>query len=57
MRAWSRWRRRRRLIGLTSGLKFLDAQGNIPAALMSDAVHPTLAGYRVWGDALAPLLP
>ena len=42
---------------LDLGPKFLDAQGNIPAALMIDAVHPTLAGYQIWGDALAPLLP
>ena len=39
------------------GPKFLDAEGNIPVALMGDAVHPTLAGYQIWGDALAPSLP
>ncbi len=42
---------------LDIGPKFLDAQGNIPTALMSDAVHPTFSGYQIWGDALAPLLP
>ena len=42
---------------LDLGAKFLDSDGNIPAALMSDAVHPTLAGYQIWGDALAPSLP
>ena len=42
---------------LDLGPKFLDAQGNIPPSLMSDAVHPTLAGYQIWGDALKPLLP
>ena len=41
---------------LDLGPMFLDAQGNIPTALMSDAVHPTLAGYRIWGDALSPIL-
>ena len=42
---------------LDLGAKFVDAAGNIPVALMSDAVHPTLAGYQIWGDALAPTLP
>ena len=42
---------------LDLGAKFLDAEGNIPVALMSDAVHPTLAGYQIWGDTLAPSLP
>ncbi len=42
---------------LDLGARFLDAEGNIPVALMSDAVHPTLAGYQIWGDALAPSLP
>ncbi len=42
---------------LDIGPRLLDAQGNIPVALMSDAVHPTLNGYQIWGDALAPSLP
>jgi lysophospholipase L1-like esterase len=42
---------------LDLGPKFLDDQGNIPTTLMSDAVHPTLAGYQIWGDALALMLP
>jgi lysophospholipase L1-like esterase len=42
---------------LDLGAKFLDAEGNISVALMSDAVHPTLAGYQIWGDTLAPSLP
>jgi lysophospholipase L1-like esterase len=36
--------------------QFLDAQGNIPATLMDDAIHPTPAGYKIWSEALAPLL-
>ena len=36
--------------------KFLDPQGNIPTALMHDAIHPSAAGYRLWSDALLPLL-
>lgn len=42
---------------LDIGPKFPDAQGNIPTALMSDAVHPTLSGYQISGDALTSLLP
>ena len=41
---------------LDIGGKFLDAQGNIPKNIMDDAVHPTPAGYKIWSDALAPLL-
>ena len=36
--------------------KFIDNDGNIPKKLMDDAVHPTAAGYKIWSDALIPLL-
>ena len=41
---------------LDIGGEFLDADGNIPPALMGDAIHPTPAGYGLWSSALAPLL-
>jgi beta-glucosidase len=41
---------------LDIGEKFLDADGNIPKALMRDSVHPTQAGYKIWRDALISLL-
>lgn len=41
---------------LDIGDQFLDAEGIIPAALMNDAIHPTLAGYEIWQKALLPLL-
>ena len=41
---------------LDIGDKFLDANGNIPKSLMRDTVHPTKAGYKIWSDALLPLL-
>jgi lysophospholipase L1-like esterase len=31
---------------------FLDAAGNIPAELMSDALHPTTKGYELWAEAV-----
>lgn len=34
----------------------LDANGNIPRELMDDAIHPTPAGYKIWQEALLPLL-
>ena len=42
------------LLDLTA--KFLDPEGNIPKELMHDAIHPSAAGYRIWSDALLPLL-
>ena len=41
---------------LDIGASFVDAQGNIPPSLMEDAVHPTAAGYRIWQEALLPVL-
>ncbi|MEO6078331.1 MAG: GDSL-type esterase/lipase family protein [Steroidobacteraceae bacterium] len=35
------------------GALFTDADGNIPAALMSDGIHPGPQGYEVWAQAVA----
>ena len=41
---------------LDIGAKFLDASGNIPADVMSDALHPSTKGYEIWADAvIAPV--
>jgi beta-glucosidase len=41
---------------LDIGDVFLDADGNIPAEIMSDGLHPGPAGYRLWAEAVeAPL--
>lgn len=41
---------------LDIGAKFLDAQGNIPADIMPDKLHPTEKGYEIWAEAVkAPL--
>lgn len=41
---------------LDIGDKFLDAEGNLPADIMPDALHPNLKGYQIWADAIQPLL-
>jgi lysophospholipase L1-like esterase len=37
---------------LDIGAKFLDAGGNIPKDVMSDALHPTTKGYEIWAEAV-----
>jgi lysophospholipase L1-like esterase len=37
---------------LDIGAKFLDADGNIPRDVMSDALHPTSKGYEIWAEAV-----
>lgn len=37
---------------LDIGSKFLDAEGNIPKDVMSDALHPTGKGYEIWAEAV-----
>lgn len=41
---------------LDIGDKFLDAEGNIPAEIMPDALHPKAKGYGIWAEAIQPLL-
>jgi beta-glucosidase len=37
---------------LDIGAQFLDADGNIPADVMSDALHPSTKGYEIWAKAV-----
>ena len=37
---------------LDIGDVFLDDQGNIPAEVMSDGLHPGPEGYRRWAEAV-----
>jgi lysophospholipase L1-like esterase len=37
---------------LDIGPKFLDADGNIPRDVMSDALHPSSKGYEIWAEAV-----
>ncbi|HVW21337.1 MAG TPA: GDSL-type esterase/lipase family protein [Opitutaceae bacterium] len=41
---------------LDIGAKFLGPDGRIPDAIMADHLHPTLAGYRIWVEAMQPTL-
>jgi lysophospholipase L1-like esterase len=37
---------------LDIGAGFLDAEGNIPQDVMSDALHPSAKGYEIWAKAV-----
>jgi len=37
---------------LDIGSEFLDADGNIPADVMSDGLHPSTKGYEIWAKAV-----
>lgn len=41
---------------LDIGNKFLDASGNLPKEIMPDFLHPNAEGYKIWADAMQPLL-
>jgi lysophospholipase L1-like esterase len=41
---------------LDIGAKFLNSEGNIPADVMSDGLHPSSKGYESWAEAVAPTL-
>jgi lysophospholipase L1-like esterase len=37
---------------LDIGEAFLDENGDIPTEIMSDGLHPSTAGYRIWAEAV-----
>jgi lysophospholipase L1-like esterase len=37
---------------LDIGAEFLDADGNIPVDVMTDALHPSTKGYEIWAKAV-----
>lgn len=41
---------------LDIGGQFLDDEGKIPGELMHDAIHPSAKGYKIWSEALIPML-
>jgi lysophospholipase L1-like esterase len=41
---------------LDIGAKFLAADGTLPADVMPDALHLSEKGYRIWAEAMEPLL-
>lgn len=42
----------RNVFYLDIGAKFLDAEGNLPADIMPDKLHPTEKGYEIWAQAV-----
>ena len=42
----------KRVYYMDIGAKFLDAEGNIPKDVMSDALHPGPKGYEIWAEAV-----
>ena len=46
----------RRVHYMDIGAKFLDAEGNIPRDVMSDALHPGPRGYEIWAEAVKDTL-
>lgn len=38
------------------GHRFLSEDGSIPASIMPDSLHLSEEGYRIWADAISPLL-
>lgn len=41
---------------LDIGAAFLDSDGNIPADVMPDGLHPEAKGYELWHEAMQPTL-
>ncbi len=41
---------------LDIGERFLNADKNIPADVMSDSLHPSSKGYEIWADAVGTTL-
>lgn len=41
---------------LDIGERFQNEDGTIPTSLLSDGVHPTEAGYRIWAEAIEPIV-
>ena len=46
----------KRIHYLDIGNHFLLTDGSISAEIMPDYLHPSVAGYQIWADAIAPKL-
>ena len=45
-----------RVTFLDLGSKFLAADGTLPREIMPDFLHPSAAGYKIWADAIQPIV-
>jgi len=45
-----------RVTFLDLGPKFLAADGTLPREIMPDFLHPNAAGYKIWADAIQPVV-
>ena len=36
--------------------KFLDENGELPKSIMPDMLHPNAKGYKIWADAMEPMI-
>jgi lysophospholipase L1-like esterase len=46
----------RRVTYLDISPQMIEADGTIAPEMMPDAVHPTARGYRIWADAIRPIV-
>ena len=44
------------LVRLDLWNRYVGPDGSIPKSLMFDALHPTVKGYDIWGEALRPIV-
>lgn len=45
---------RKTVFYLDLGTRFLEPDGTLPGELMPDYLHPDVAGYKIWADAIKP---
>ena len=46
----------RKVIYIDFGDKFLSPDGTLDAAIFPDFIHPSEKGYRIWAEAIAPII-
>lgn len=45
-----------RVFFLDIGDKFLDENGTLPKSIMPDLLHPNTNGYKIWAEAMEPMI-
>jgi lysophospholipase L1-like esterase len=41
---------------LPIGNKFLEEDGTLPKSIMPDLLHPNAEGYKIWAEAMEPMI-